>query len=226
MKTYFLKPFFAKGVIYKSLLLKVLALKFVFLILGCNSEHTEIKLNTPEAVKNELIDGNQRFLSGDYKYTDYKSDILHTKSAQHPYALVLGCMDSRVPPEIIFDQGIGKIFVERVAGNLEDPNIIGSIEYAVKFKKIKLIVVLGHTNCGAIQGTLDKVELGNLTQLTGQIKESFTANEAQHHVALNVNKTIQDILDKSDVIRKQAYDDKINIVGAFYEVETGQVKFL
>lgn len=226
MKTYFLKLFFVKGLIAKSLLVKVIALKFIFLILGCNSEHKKIKFETPEAVKKELINGNQRFLSGDFKHINYKSDILHTKSAQHPYALVLGCMDSRVPPEIIFDQGIGKIFVERVAGNLEDPNIIGSIEYAVKFKKIKLIVVLGHTNCGAIQGTLDKVKLGNLTQLTGQIQESFTANEAQHHVALNVNKTIRDILDKSDEIRIQAYNDKIDIVGAFYEVETGQVKFL
>ena len=226
MKTYFLKPIFVKGLIAKRLLVKAIALKFIFLTLGCNSEHAEINFKTPEAVKKELIAGNQRFLSGDFKKTDYKNDILHTKSAQHPYALIFGCMDSRVPPEIIFDQGIGKIFVERVAGNLEDPNIIGSIEYAVKFKKIKLIVVLGHTNCGAIQGTLDKVELGNLTQLTGQIKESFTANESQHHVSLNVNKTIQDILDKSDVIRKQAYDDTVEIVGAFYEVETGQVKFL
>lgn len=221
MKTYLFKGLFVKG-----LFVKILALKFSVLFLGCNAEPKHLNFDSPEAVKKELIAGNERFLSGTLINTDYKTDILHSKSAQHPYALVLGCMDSRVPPEIIFDQGLGKIFVERVAGNLEDDNIVGSIEYAVKFKKIKLIVVLGHTNCGAIQGTLDKVELGNLTQLTGQIKESFTNNEAQHHVALNVNKTIKDILNKSAEIRKQAYDDKIDIVGAFYEVETGQVKFL
>jgi len=226
MKPYFFKILFLKATMVKGVVLKILALKFSVLFLGCNTEPKHLNIDSPEAVKKELIAGNERFLSGNFINTDYKNDILHSKSAQHPYALVLGCMDSRVPPEIIFDQGLGKIFVERVAGNLEDDNIIGSIEYAVKFKKIKLIVVLGHTNCGAIQGTLDKVELGNLTQLTGQIKESFTNNEAQHHVALNVNKTIKDILNKSAEIRKQAYDDNIDIVGAFYEVETGQVKFL
>ncbi len=193
---------------------------------GCISEKQHQKITSSEDVKNELINGNERFLSGNCINTDYKNDILHNQTSQHPYALILGCMDSRVPPEIIFDQGIGKIFVERVAGNLEDENIVGSIEYAVKFKKIKLIVVLGHTNCGAIQGTLDNVKLGKLTQLTGQIEESFTNNENQHHVALNVNKTINDILDKSTVIRKQTIDNKLKIVGAFYEVETGKVNFL
>ncbi|WP_136669224.1 carbonic anhydrase [Flavobacterium sp. H122] len=226
MKTYLFKLLFFKGLFAKGFVIKILALKTAFLVLGCYSKKQHVKMDSPEAVKKELMAGNERFLSGNFINTDYKNDILHNKSAQHPYALVLGCMDSRVPPEIIFDQGLGKIFVERVAGNLEDDNIIGSIEYAVKFKKIKLIVVLGHTNCGAIQGTLDKVELGNLTQLTGQIKESFTNNEAQHHVALNINKTIKDILDKSPEIRKQAYDDQIDLVGAFYEVETGLVKFL
>lgn len=226
MKTYFIKLFFVKMIVAKSILIKTLAFNFIFILLGCNFNHSDLKIDSPETAKKELINGNQRFLSGNFNPSDYKNDILHTKSEQHPYALILGCMDSRVPPEIIFDQGIGKIFVERVAGNLEDENIIGSIEYAVKFKKIKLIVILGHTKCGAIQGTLDKVQFGKLTQLTGQIQESFTANETQHHVALNVNKTIQDILNKSDEIRKQAYDDKIDIVGAIYDVETGQVKFL
>lgn len=193
---------------------------------GCISEKKHQKIISSEDVKNELIAGNQRFLSGNFINNDYKNDILHNQTSQHPYALILGCMDSRVPPEIIFDQGIGKIFVERVAGNLEDENIIGSIEYAVKFKKIKLIVVLGHTNCGAIQGTLDKVKLGKLTQLTGQIQESFTTNENQHHVVLNVNKTINDILDKSTEIRHQTIENKLKIVGAFYEVETGKVNFL
>ncbi len=226
MKIYFLKLILLKGLITKGFLLKLVLIKFMFFMSGCISEKQHQKITSSEDVKNELINGNERFLSGNCINTDYKNDILHNQTSQHPYALILGCMDSRVPPEIIFDQGIGKIFVERVAGNLEDENIVGSIEYAVKFKKIKLIVVLGHTNCGAIQGTLDNVKLGKLTQLTGQIEESFTNNENQHHVALNVNKTINDILDKSTVIRKQTIDNKLKIVGAFYEVETGKVNFL
>lgn len=226
MKIYFLKLILLKGLITKGFLLKLVLIKFMFFMSGCISEKKHQKITSSEDVKNELINGNERFLSGNCINTDYKNDILHNQTSQHPYALILGCMDSRVPPEIIFDQGIGKIFVERVAGNLEDENIVGSIEYAVKFKKIKLIVVLGHTNCGAIQGTLDNVKLGKLTQLTGQIEESFTNNENQHHVALNVNKTINDILDKSTVIRKQTIDNKLKIVGAFYEVETGKVNFL
>lgn len=226
MKIYFLKLIFLKGLFTKGFLLKLVLIKFMFFMSGCISEKQHPKITTSEDVKNELITGNERFVSGKFINNDYKNDILHNQTSQHPYALVLGCMDSRVPPEIIFDQGIGKIFVERVAGNLEDENIIGSIEYAVKFKKIKLIVVLGHTNCGAIQGTLDKVKLGKLTQLTGQIQESFTTNENQHHVVLNVNKTINDILDKSTEIRYQTIENKLKIVGAFYEVETGKVNFL
>lgn len=226
MKTLFLKLEVFKSFLYKSVLIKMIALQFIATTIGCKQEQDHTDLATPEDIKNELVAGNERFLTNNFKNQNFKNDIKHTQAEQHPYALVLSCMDSRVPPEIIFDQGIGRIFVNRVAGNLEDENIIGSIEYAVNYKKIKLLVVLGHTNCGAIQGTLDNVKLGKLTQLTGQIEESFTNNEAQHHVALNVNKTINDILDQSTLVRQQTIENKIKIVGAFYDVTTGKVYFL
>ena len=121
------------------------------------SVNTEI--NTPDEALAELKAGNARFLANAMLNTDYKTQIEHTKENQHPHSLILSCLDSRVPPEIIFDQGIGNIFVARVAGNIVDADILGSMEFATKVKGTKLIVVMGHNKCGAVKGAIDNAQL-------------------------------------------------------------------
>lgn len=147
----------------------------------------------------------------------------------------MGCIDARVPPEIIFDQDIGNVFVGRVAGNVEDENILGSIEYAVKVKHIKLIVVLGHSKCGAIQSTIDNVKMGYVTQLTEQIKPACK----HHHNGLlipeiiieetakeNIFITMKEIYEKSEIIKHAVDENKTQIIGAYYNIENGEVEFL
>ena len=129
------------------------------------SMHEQVAINTPADALAELKIGNQRFVEGKLTNTDYHKQIEQTKSYQHPHSIILSSVDSRVPPEIIFDQGTGNLFVARVAGNVEDQNIIGSMEFATKAKGTKLIVVMGHSKCGAVKGALDNVEFGNLTHL-------------------------------------------------------------
>ena len=164
---------------------------------------------------------------------DFIDEAHHSEKDQHPHTFVLSCIDSRVPPEIVFDQGIGNLFVARVAGNIEDDNILGSMEYAVQVKGTKLLVVLGHSNCGAVQGAIDNVNLGHLTQLTNQIKVAFShhrtyplpehlSNEAGR---LNVLSTIDHILSSSQIIRELVNKKKIKIVGTFYDLHTGKVEF-
>lgn len=120
---------------------------------------------TPERIIELAKIGNQRFVSGQPIQRNYERDIHDTKKAQYPAAIVLSCIDSRAPAEIIFDAGIGNIFNARVAGNVADPDMAGSMEFACKVSGSKLVLVMGHTNCGAVKGAIDKVQLGNLTQL-------------------------------------------------------------
>ena len=180
----------------------------------------------------ELKAGNQRFIEGKLINTDYTTQIENTKADQHPHTVILGCLDSRVPPEIIFDQGIGNIFVARVAGNVEDQNIVGSMEFATKIKGTKLIVVMGHNHCGAVAGAVANADLGNLTQLVNQIKPAITGDESNKESMIdmtarnNVKMTIQDILTQSPVISELVNEDKVKIVGAYYDLETGKVEFL
>lgn len=192
-------------------------------------------VNTPEEAFNELIYGNNRFLDNEMIYTDYHQQIQKTQKNQHPHSFILGCIDSRVPPEIIFDQGIGNIFVGRVAGNIEDDNILGSLEYAVKIKHTKLIVVLGHSYCGAVQGTIDHVELEHLTQLTKQIKPAFDEHHATYPIPeitaeetskLNVKLTMKEIYETSITIKHAVDNGSLHIVGGYYNVENGEVEFL
>ena len=188
-------------------------------------------INNPEDALKELKSGNLRFLSGHLINTDYKLQIENTKSDQHPHSLILSCLDSRVPPEIIFDQGIGNIFVARVAGNVEDPNVLGSMEFATKVKGTKLIVVLGHNKCGAVKGAIDNAQLGNLTQLLNQIKPSIKNNSntdlmLDDTAKNNVKMTIADILENSPVIAELIKDNKVKIVGAYYDLTSGKVTFM
>jgi carbonic anhydrase len=158
------------------------------------------------------------------------------KDGQHPFAIVLSCMDSRTSTELIFDQGLGDIFSIRIAGNVVNDDIVGSMEYACKIVGSKLIVVLGHSRCGAIAGAVDNVEMGNLTGLLEKIKPAIEnadkLNEHAHHpihyekvAYANVLNSIDEILERSSIIRALFREGKIGIVGGMYSVETGKVHF-
>ncbi len=199
---------------------------------GSTTEHQHVAINTPDDALTEMQNGNKRFLEGKLTNTDYKSQIEATRSDQHPHTLILSCLDSRIPPEIIFDQGIGNIFVARVAGNVEDLNILGSMEFATKVKGTKLIVVMGHNNCGAVKGAVDNADLGSLTQLVNQIKPAIMGDKSNPAQMLdetaknNVKMTMADILNKSSVISELVKEKKVNIVGAYYDLTSGQVSFM
>ena len=190
------------------------------------------EINSSDEALSEMKSGNQRFLEGKPINTNYKSQIEATKNDQHPHTLILSCLDSRIPPEIIFDQGIGNLFVARVAGNIEEPNILGSMEFATKVKGTKLIIVMGHNKCGAVKGAIDDAELGNLTQLVAQIKPAIVGDTTNMENMLNetskqnVKMTIADILKLSPVISELVKENKVKIVGAFYDITTGKVTFL
>ncbi|MDD5362019.1 MAG: carbonic anhydrase family protein [Ignavibacteria bacterium] len=195
-------------------------------------KHEHVVINTPDDAVNELKNGNKRFVDGKLENTDYKEQVQATKEDQHPHSVILSCLDSRVPPEIVFDQGFGNIFVARVAGNIEDDNILGSLEFATKIKGSKLIVVLGHNKCGAVKGAVDNAELGNLTQLVNQIKPAITGDKSNPDKLLdetsrkNVKLTIENILKHSDVISGLVKEGKVKIVGAYYDLNTGRVEFM
>lgn len=193
---------------------------------------------TPDLALQLLKDGNQRFTSGLSANRDLLQKVQETKDGQKPFAAILSCMDSRAPAELIFDQGIGDIFNIRVAGNVISPYVLGSLEYAVAVAGSKLILVMGHTGCGAIKGACDDVKLGNLTDLLAQIKTSVavetteTADRTGANSAfvnkvsmLNVLHSVEQIMDQSDVIRSLVENNTIKIIPAMYDVSTGVVSF-
>jgi carbonic anhydrase len=199
------------------------------------------KAMTPQQVIDSLKAGNQRFVEGRLTDRDFMAQAQATAAGgQYPKAVVLGCVDSRVPPEIIFDQGIGDVFVGRVAGNVEDVNLVGSLEFATKVAGSKVIVILGHTACGAIKGAADGVELGNLTELLNDFDEPIARADAATEgepnssnleflnlaIEENVRQTIADILDQSEVISGMVEAGEIAIVGGVYDLATGRVNWL
>ena len=191
----------------------------------------QIVINSPDDALAELKNGNDRFMNDKLINTNYKEQIEHTKSDQHPHSVILSCLDSRIPPEIIFDQGIGNIFVARNAGNIEDLNVLGSMEFATKVKGTKLIVVMGHNHCGAVKGAIEDAEFGNLTQLVEQIKPAIIKNDNKDLVSdetskNNVKMTIADILKRSVTISDLVKENKVKIVGAYYDLTTGKVVFI
>jgi carbonic anhydrase len=195
---------------------------------------------TPEDVLADLKAGNERFVAGELTPRDYNAQAQATASGQHPKAIILSCVDSRVPVEIVFDQGIGDVFVGRVAGNAENVDMLGSMEFATKAAGSKLIVVLGHTSCGAIKGAADGVELGNLTALLDNFDsaleradeatdgETNSKNAAYVDAAIeeNVRQTIADILDRSDVISEMVDNGEVMVVGGIYDLASGKVTWL
>jgi carbonic anhydrase len=194
---------------------------------------------SPQQVFELLGGGNDRFVSGDLTTRDHSSLVRDAASGQAPKAMILSCVDSRVPVEDIFDQGIGDIFVARVAANIENTDILGSIEFATKVSGAKLVVVLGHESCGAIAAAIDNVQLGNITALLENVKpavealsdypgERTSANpEFVHLVAeKNVELTIQNILEKSPIVAEMVETGEVKIVGGLYDLHTGEVEYL
>ncbi len=199
-----------------------------------------LKNLTPAHALQMLKDGNKRFLSKDTIERDHDWHIRETIDSQHPFAIVLGCIDSRVMPSIVFDQGIGDLFIARIAGNIINQDILGSMEYACAVVGSKLIVVLGHTSCGAVKGAIDDVKLGNLTASLKHIKLAMEKTDAPeiadisaknldyvNKVALkNVELAIEDIKSQSPVLIDLYEKNQIDIIGAMYNHATGEVEFL
>ena len=190
---------------------------------------------TPEKALQILKEGNQRFVAGEMLARDLGEQVFQTSRGQYPFAVVLGCIDSRVPPELVFDQGVGDVFSVRIAGNFVNEDILGSMEFAGEVVGSKLFVVLGHTSCGAVKGAYDQVELGHLTGLVEKIRpavEAVQQEAGQDEVDLdqvsevNVRRTVNDILDRSPILKELQEKGEIAVVGAMYNVENGKVTFL
>jgi carbonic anhydrase len=195
---------------------------------------------TPQQVLAQLKEGNQRFVEGRLTPRDYLAQAEATTAGQYPKAVILGCVDSRVPPEIVFDQGIGDLFVGRVAGNFENVDLLGSLEFATAVAGTPLIVVLGHSYCGAIQGAVAGVELGNLTAMLDNFDEVLeTVREMREWIVdpsnseaveaaieENVRQTQADIIARSEVIADLVASGDVAVVGGVYDLATGQVTWL
>jgi carbonic anhydrase len=187
---------------------------------------------TPAEALNKLVSGNKRFTEKKALNRDFTFQVSDTSSGQFPFAAVLSCIDSRVPTEIVFDQGIGGLFSARVAGNIVNEDILGSLEYACKIAGSKLIVVLGHTKCGAVTAACNNVELGNITALLSKIKpaidEDVEMNETViEEVALkNVQLSLDTIRKQSTILLQMESNGLIKMIGAMYDVSTGKVSIL
>ena len=191
---------------------------------------------TPDAALALLADGNARFVAGTPARRDYADQIRATAAAQYPFAVVLGCIDSRVPIETVFDQGIGDIFSARVAGNIVNTELLGSMEFACRLAGSKLVVVLGHTSCGAVKGAISSARLGNLTQLVQKIDPAVEAVDGERDVdnapyvdgvaEENVRMVIAEIRRESPVLATMEQEREIRIVGGMYDVSTGVVRFI
>lgn len=182
-----------------------------------------------------IVEGNKRFVANKRAKRDLKQQVLATSTGQFPFAVILSCIDSRVPAELVFDQGIGDIFSVRVAGNIVNEDILGSMEFACKLAGSKIVVVMGHTRCGAVNGACQNVELGNLTPLLNKIQPAVKLvnpgggkmkRDAIEQVGVeNVKIAIKEIREKSQVLSEMENNGEIEIIGAMYSVETGEVEF-
>ncbi|MGB5309532.1 MAG: carbonic anhydrase family protein [Arenicellales bacterium] len=193
---------------------------------------------TPDEVIKMLKQGNRNFVSDTLTSRDHSMQVRAATNGQYPIAIVLSCVDSRVPVEDVFDRGIGDIFVARVAGNFANTDILGSMEYACKVSGSKLVLVLGHEYCGAIKSAIDGVELGNITPMLENIKpalDHFTEytgdrtsqnDEYVHMVSeQNVRITIENIRQNSPILKEMEQKAEIKIVGAMYDMDTAVVSF-
>ena len=195
---------------------------------------------TGDSVLQDLLEGNNRFINGKSQAIDNSALVNQTTGGQFPKAVVLSCIDSRVPVETVLDQAIGDIFVARVAGNFENVDILGSLEYSCKVAGSKLILVLGHESCGAVKAACDGVELGNITEMLDKIMpavkksaievdgEANSSNKAfvAKTVENNVKLTIDRIREKSPILKDMEDNNEIKIVGGVYSLQTGKVNLV
>ena len=195
---------------------------------------------TPESAIQRLKEGNVRFTKNKGFSRDLTNEVKQTSTGQNPYATVLHCIDSRVSAELIFDEGIGDVFSVRIAGNFENEDILGSMEFACKLAGTKVIVVLGHTACGAVKGACDDAKLGNLTALISKLKPAVEAvtepvdtskrnsgniDFVNSVAEKNVYMTIENIREKSPVLKEMEDNGEIKIIGAMYDIKDGSVTF-
>ncbi|EPS8492539.1 carbonic anhydrase [Yersinia enterocolitica] len=192
---------------------------------------------TPEQVVEGLKQGNIRFVSGKMQQHDYLAQKRSSADGQFPAAVILSCIDSRAPAEIIFDTGIGETFNARIAGNISNDDLLGSLEFACAAAGAKVILVMGHTACGAVKGAIDNVELGNLTGLLNKIKPAIDSTQFDGEKSgknekyvdavakNNVQHTIDEIRKNSEIINKLEKEGKIKIVGSMYNLNGGKVDF-
>lgn len=196
---------------------------------------TQENLN-PQTAHNILLEGNKRFVENLKANRNLQQQVLETSTGQYPFAIILSCIDSRVPAELVFDQGIGDVFSARVAGNIVNEDMLGSMEYACKVAGSKIVVVMGHSKCGAVTSACKHIELGNITPLLNKIQpavraiskgEAEMSPEAIELVSHeNVRLSIERIRKESPILAEMENDNEIEIVGAMYDVSSGKVNFL
>ena len=193
---------------------------------------------TPLMALELLNDGNKRFVNNLKVNRNLLQQANDTSDGQHPFAVILSCIDSRTSAELIFDQGLGDVFSVRIAGNIINEDILGSMEFGCKVAGSKIIVVLGHTKCGAVKGACDHVEMGNLTALLTKIRpavdDELTTSENRNSgnsefvekvSVINVKRTVQSILQRSPILKVMIEKGEIGIVGGTHDIKTGQVDF-
>jgi carbonic anhydrase len=190
---------------------------------------------TPKDAHNILVEGNKRFAQNLKIQRDLQKQVIETTNGQYPFAVILSCIDSRVPAELVFDQGIGDVFSVRVAGNIINDDILGSMEYGCKVAGSKIVVVMGHTKCGAVTAACNNVELGNITTLLNKIKpavnaikvdgEELNSTSIEEVSVQSVKISIDNIRKMSPILAEMESKGEIEIVGAMYSVETGEVGF-
>ena len=191
---------------------------------------------TPQAVLDTLLAGNERFVRNDLTQRNHSQRIREAYAGQFPKAVVLSCLDSRIPVEDVFDRGIGDIFVARVAGNFVNEDILGSMEFACHVAGAKLIMVIGHTNCGAVKAAIDDVKLGNITPMLAKIRpaiergrpfDGLKASDNPAYVAHvcreNVRLAVEAVRQRSEILRTMETKGEIKIVGAYYDLGSGTV---
>jgi carbonic anhydrase len=202
-----------------------------------HNKESQATITASEALQ-ILEEGNKRFVNNLKYNRNLLQQVNETRDGQWPFAVILSCIDSRTSAELIFDQGLGDIFSVRIAGNIVNEDILGSMEFACKVAGSKFIVVLGHTKCGAVKGACDHVEMGNLTALlsklqpavkdetmTKQNRNSNNPEFVENVAAINVHRAINDIMQRSAILNDMIEKGQIGICGAMYNVESGVVDF-
>ncbi|HET6243800.1 MAG: carbonic anhydrase [Bacteroidetes bacterium] len=193
---------------------------------------------SPSMALNLLMEGNKRFVNNLKVNRNLLQQANETSDGQHPFAVILSCIDSRTSAELIFDQGLGDVFSVRIAGNIINEDILGSMEFGCKVAGAKIIVVLGHTKCGAVKGACDHVEMGNLTALLAKIRpaveeektvennrNSGNADFVEKVATINVKLTVKNIMERSPILKEMIENGQIGIVGGTHDISTGEVIF-